>query len=296
MIGSLSNSIAIRSRHPALRTLTLETLRDAPKHVAAAAIRRLSATVPMSDGMTLCRVLGRYKMFVDNADFGLSPHLMLDGFWEMWVTAAILNTVQSGMVAIDVGANLGYFTLLLADLVGEKGRVLAFEPNPRMMTLLDRSIVLNGFADRVSRFADPLGATDGESVTLVVPVGEPKNAHLSRQPMAEAKDAVGYDLRCRTLDQILGDQHVDFIKIDTEGAERDIWRGMERVVARNHSLTIFMEFTAERYDAPDVFLREFTNAGFALSRIDERDGLVAVSRSDILQAPEHVDQMLALVR
>jgi FkbM family methyltransferase len=165
-----------------------------------------------------------------------------------------------------------------------------------MMTLLDRSIVLNGFADRVSRFADPLGATDGESVTLVVPVGEPKNAHLSRQPMAEAKDAVGYDLRCRTLDQILGDQHVDFIKIDTEGAERDIWRGMERVVARNHSLTIFMEFTAERYDAPDVFLREFTNAGFALSRIDERDGLVAVSRSDILQAPEHVDQMLALVR
>ncbi len=295
-MGSLSGSLAIRSRHPALRTLTLETLRDAPKHVAAAAIRRLCAAVPMSDGMTLCRALGRYKLFVDNSDFGLSPHLMLDGFWEMWVTSGILNLVKSGMIAVDIGANLGYFTLLLADIVGDKGHVHAFEPNPRMMTLLDRSIALNGFTDRVSRYASPLGAADGEAVTLVVPEGEPKNAHLSRTPVATPDSTVRIDLRSTSLDHIIGDQRVDFIKIDAEGAERDIWRGMERILARNENLTIFLEFTAERYDAPDVFLREIANAGFALSRIDERDGLVPASHPEILHAPAHVDQMLALVR
>ncbi len=280
-----------------LPLLTLEALRDLPRQVSGRAIRDLCAAVPMSDDMILCRILGRYKLFVDAADFGHSPHLMLDGYWEMWVTAALLQTLREGMATADIGANLGYFTLLMADIVGPSGHVHAFEPNPRIMTLLGRSVALNGFADRVTPHAAPLGATHGEAVRLIVPEGEPKNAHLSRMPRdAEAAGSVGHDLRGAALDDVIGDGPLDFVKIDAEGAEQDIWRGMRRLVARGNPMTIFLEFTADRYLAPDAFLAEIAAAGFALNRIDRRRGVVATSAREVLAAPGDVDQMLALIR
>jgi FkbM family methyltransferase len=288
---SVLRTMTAPSRHPGLRLMTLQTLREMPRTLVAPAIRRLCAAAPMADDMILCRVLGRTKMFVDANDYGLSPHLLLDGFWEMWVTLAMLGVVRDGMTAVDAGANLGYFTLLLADIVGPGGVVHAFEPNPRPLRLLERTLALNGLADRVRLHAAPLGARSGEPVRLIIPDGEPKNAHV-----AAPLHATETDLRTATLDETIGENSIDFIKIDAEGAERDIWRGMERIVARGAPLTIFMEFTAERYDAPDAFLAEFSAAGFSISRIDERDGLVPVSAADILAAPNRVDQMLALVR
>jgi FkbM family methyltransferase len=277
--------------------LTLEALRDLPRGVSGRAIRDLCTAVPMTDGMILCRILGRYKLFVDAADFGHSPHLMLDGYWEMWVTAALLRSLRAGMAVADIGANLGYFTLLMADLVGPSGHVHAFEPNPRIMTLLGRSVALNGFADQVTLHAAPLGATDGEAVRLIVPEGEPKNAHLSRTPRgAEAEGSIGHDLRGAALDDIVGDGPLDFVKIDAEGAEQDIWRGMRRLVARDRPMTIFLEFTADRYPAPDAFLTDIAAAGFALSRIDRRRGVMPTSAREVLAAPGDVDQMLALIR
>jgi hypothetical protein len=95
-----------------------------------ATIRSLCHSAYLGDNTALCRVLGRYKMYVDSQDFGLSPHLMLDGYWEMWVTEALVSLVRPGMVVADIGANLGYYALLLADLVGDAGMVHAFELTP----------------------------------------------------------------------------------------------------------------------------------------------------------------------
>ena len=113
----------------------LGRLMSSSRDLNEALIRSLCATVRLDDSI-LCRVLGRYKMYVDCNDVGLAPHLMLDGYWEMHVTEAILRFVRSGMTVVDVGANQGYFTMLLADLVGPNGRVFAAEPNTHMMTLL----------------------------------------------------------------------------------------------------------------------------------------------------------------
>ena len=109
-----------------------------------AAIRGLCRNAYLGDHTSLCRVLGRYKMFVDTRDIGIASHLLLDGFWEMWVTEEMLRHVRQGMTVLDIGANLGYFSLLLADLTGPRGRVIAFEPNPLMSSLARRSIEVNG--------------------------------------------------------------------------------------------------------------------------------------------------------
>jgi FkbM family methyltransferase len=296
-IGALLRGYPNRALRPGHNVMTLKTLSEMPREAAEAAIRRLCATVPMADGMTLCRVLGRYKMFADNADFGLSPHLMLDGFWEMWVTDAMLRSVRPGMVAVDVGANLGYFTFLLAEIVAPEGRVHAFEPNPRSLRLLARSVPLNTGGDRITLHPQPLGARSGEAVRLVIPPGEPKNAHLSNiPPTGQPGEAESHELLTVSLDDAMGEERVDFVKIDAEGAERQIWEGMQRIVARGQPMTIFLEFAADRYTAPDTFLAEFAAHGFRLARIDRRAGIVGVTERDVLSEPGHLDQMLALSR
>ena len=133
-----------------------------------AAIRARCHSVALSPSQVLARVLGRYKMYVDPNDYGLSPHLMLDGFWEMPTTEAIVNLVEPGMVAADVGANVGYFTMMLADLVGPGGHVYAFEPNPAMSERIARSAYLNGLVDRISIHAVAL-SDENKAVSFVMP-------------------------------------------------------------------------------------------------------------------------------
>jgi FkbM family methyltransferase len=272
--------------------MSLKMLRSIPREAREAAIRRLCRTVPMAGGVILCRVLGRYKMLVDDRDHGLAPHLMLDGVWESWITEVVLARLRPGMVAVDAGSNLGYFTLLMADCVGEDGHVHAFEPNPRMAELAQRSAAMNGLEARITLHAHPLGARSGDPVRLIVPDNQPMNAHLA----PAAADDPGAPLRTVSLDDALAGGRVDLVKIDAEGAEYAIWRGMQAIVARNEPMVILLEFTPERIPDPAGLLAELSAAGFGLARIDPRHGVVPVSTSEVLNAPASVDQMLAFTR
>ena len=90
----------------------------------------------------------------------------------------------------------------------------------------------------------------------------------------------------------------DFIKIDTEGAEDAVWRGMAGLLRRNRPLTVFMEFTPARYGDAAGFLDAILADRFALHRIDYFDPEVVVptTREAVLSAPPHEDQMLVLIR
>lgn len=261
-----------------------------PRHLNEAAIRALCRSIYLGDGVAVCRVLGRYRMFVDTNDIGLSTLLLLDGFWEIWVTEAMLSLVRPGMTAIDVGANLGYFTMLLGDLVGDEGRTIAVEPNPALASLLRRSISINGYAARTTLHECALGDRPGNA-GLIIPAGEPKNAYL-----APVGVAGGVNVPVRRLDAIEGALDADFIKIDVEGAEEAVWRGMAGILDRGRPLTIVLEFTPGRYADPARFLDEILASGFELRIIDHEAGIIPISRSAVLTAPSSVDQMLVLTR
>jgi FkbM family methyltransferase len=258
-----------------------------------ALIRGLCASSYLGDGSAVCRVLGRYKMFLDTKDVGLSPHLMLDGYWEMWLTEALAQTIKPGMLVVDVGANLGYFTLLMAELVGPGGAVHAFEPNPKIADRLTKSVDINGFYGRVTVHRDPLGSHDGADVVLAVPEGEPKNAHILWN--SNATDAIHLTMRrFDSFPELLG---ADVIKIDAEAAELDIWHGMSGLLQRRDKpLIIFLEFASARYQDPGAFLDEITAAGFDLAEVDLKKGILPKSRAEILAASPTMDQMLRLER
>jgi FkbM family methyltransferase len=290
---------------------------DCPRDDVEAEIRALCQTAYIGDHSALCRILGRYKLYVDTRDIGIASHLMLDGFWELWVTAAMMRCVRRGAVVADIGANLGYFTLLLADLVGPEGRVLSFEPNPDMTNLLRKSISCNGFGGYTDLHEIALGAHEGhatldvdeqypgggrsvarseEHVVGNKPVMSSDAYYGKSQPTAWQHTQVSPLVRMTRFDAIVGALDVEFIKMDVEGCEQFVWSGMTKLLERKRPLTIFMEFTIDRFDDPSGFLDEIESHGFGVEIIDSLDGSKPVTRETLFAQSHAIDHMLAFRR
>jgi FkbM family methyltransferase len=267
------------------------SLRSGARWRHEAVIRGLCHSAYLGEGRALCRVLGRYKMYVDTSDVGIASHLMLDGYWEMWNTEAIISLVKPGMTVLDIGAHCGYFSVLMADLVGPSGHVHAFEPNPPIADLLRWSVAVNGFGDRTTVHEVALGDADGVAA-LDVPANEPKNAHLV--PGGSGGSLLQVPLA--RADGIPGALAADFIKIDAEGAEEAIWRGLRDILATDRPLTILLEFTSGRYADPAKFLDEILSHGFSLGIIDLERGVEMRTGHQVLAHSPVDDQMLLLTR
>lgn len=186
-----------------------------------------------------CRVLGRYKLTGERCNEDIMPCMILDGFWEAWITRLMLGFVKPGFVCVDVGANVGYFTLVMAELVGEGGRVIAYEPEPETFDLLVRNVRSNGFSGRVRCREVGCGAVRGQG-TL----------HVSRRisggstvgvPLPEAYEVRPYPIDIVRLDEDVPGR-VDFVKCDAEGFDAEVFMGAEGHFRRNPSLVMLLEY------------------------------------------------------
>ncbi len=258
-------------------------------------IRGACNTAYLGQNTALCRVLGRYKAYVDTTDIGLSSHLMLDGYWEMWVTETIADLVRPGMVVADIGANIGYFTLLMAELVGPTGRVHAFEPNPRLAELVNKSLMVNGFSRHATMHQTALGDQNDHSMMLVVPRDTPMNAYIL--PMGSEGHPDGVEVPVARLDSRDDWRDIEMAKIDVEGAEEIIWAGAQGLLDSGKLRTVVLEFNAHRYHDPVDFLNRLSVAhGFALHHLTLRNGVVPTDMDYILSHSGPEDIMLVLKR
>lgn len=233
-----------------MRDLTLSDIARMTRDDAEQAIRARAQAVPVSGGLILARVLGRFKMLLSAADRGFACNVMLDGYWEMWLTKFLATHLKPGMRVADVGANFGYYTLLMADAVGPSGRVAAFEPHPDTAHVLRQNITLNGINRQSEVYEVALGADPRIRVTLFTPEGEPKNALVVA---GEYAGGTSIEVAATTMDDIIGEAELDFIKIDAEGAEEGILVGMTGLIRRCRP-AIVLEFNAARYPDPAAVL------------------------------------------
>lgn len=238
--------------------------------------------VPLGDGMLLCRILGPYKFYCDPADRGISPNIVMDGYWEPRTTEAIIDRLRPGMTAIDAGANLGYFSVLMGLLVGARGRVLAFEPLADSVRRLEGSLLLNGLTARTAVYPEPLGAEEGGEVSLFFEDARAGGAHIAD---AAPEGFNRITARTRRLDQVPGALDAALVKIDTEGTEDLIWHGMTAMIAGPNLRTVIVEFTRGSYADPAGFLDSVTAAGFRLFHIHDSKGVVPITREAILDGP-----------
>ncbi|RYM11111.1 FkbM family methyltransferase [Sphingobium cupriresistens] len=257
-------------------------------------IRARCRTVVIRSDMAVTQVLGRYKMYVDPGDYSLAVHLMMDGYWEIWLTEEIMRIVKPGMVVADIGANFGYFTLIMADLVGPKGHVLAFEPNPHAAALLQRSLCSNGMEKWASIEQNPLGAVSGLPVTLLYNPELAGGAFVGDEENSDFSVAIPHVTR--RFDEHPRAHQVAVVKIDAEGSEERIWEGMAAQIAGNVLRIIVLEWCSFRYANPGQFLDSILAAGFELSYIDPLHGVVSLDREGLLARAPDQEWLLLLRR
>jgi FkbM family methyltransferase len=237
-----------------LDRLDVEEFAWRSKRSLEALCRARTQSAYIGENEALCRILGRYKLYVDTRDSGLCAHLLLDGFWEMGLTMHMARTVRRGMTAIDIGANFGYYTILFGALVGEPGQVVAVEPAPVTAAMLRRSVALNGFQKFTTVVEAAAGAGEAHRL-LHVPPREPKNAQLvSSADVVDSAGGTVHRVAELRLDVLLADRRrVDFVKIDAEGAEEGVVAGMLAILRRDRP-NLVLEFNAARARDPDRLL------------------------------------------
>ncbi|MBE9222219.1 FkbM family methyltransferase [Cyanobacterium stanieri LEGE 03274] len=258
-------------------------------------------TAYLGNGILLCRVLTKYFCYVQADDIGIAPHLSLNGYWEMWITEAITDAIQPGWHCIDIGANHGYYSLIMADIVGSSGHVIAIEPNPNIEKLLRRTMEVNGFLGNNSEVIQMAVADEiDKTVNLYLPEGRGINgsicAGVSEEELSQNQDNV-FPVQTTTLDELTKDwQKVDFVKIDAEGAEESIWKGMQNTITKNPDINIVLEFAPVRCDNPKALIEEIVKAGFILRYIDYDGKLKILTIDECLTKHPSEDWMLFLKR
>jgi FkbM family methyltransferase len=160
------------------------------------------------------------------------------GLHEPGLTRFLLQTFSNdpGKNFIDVGANNGYFTCLLAKLAGTSGKVVAVEPEPRNRQLLERNVRKNGLTNvRVHGFA--VGATDG-----MARMGIYKAANRGRHSLVDLESCKKFiQVPVRRLDDLVEKENVKawaLTKLDVEGYEPFVFEGGEKTLARTEILVM----------------------------------------------------------
>jgi FkbM family methyltransferase len=274
-----------------LRLLTLAELVCADRDALECACRAFARPVYLGDSLALCMVLGRYKFYVDTRDMGFAPHVLLDGYWESWLTVFMARRIKPGMAVVDIGANHGYYTLLFADLAGPDGKVAAVEPNSKLCGLLRRSLALNGLAPRVRVLEQAAMDREGP-VTMLIHDEESKNGRVYSPRQTFFDGAV--TVRGAALAEDLADwDRVDFIKIDAEGSEERAVAGLWPILERDRP-DVLLEFNISRCADASGFLGRLSELYGALRVVGIDGEPHTVDMTALLATDRHDDWIIYL--
>lgn len=187
------------------------------------------------------------------------------GLYEQETATWLANNVGRGQTALDVGANAGYFTLLLAHVVGACGQVVAFEPVPLNVRVIEEQIRLNKLA-RTHLEAIALTDTTGELSFVVERTNA--NSHLEQVEIQHAvsRPEKVVKVQAERLDDWVArtDMTPDLIKVDVEGGEARLLEGAKQLLARQQTRWLVSTHSAELRTA--VF-GTFVSAGYDVSSL-----------------------------
>ncbi len=247
----------------------------------------------LAPDLAMVRLNCGHMLYVDPLDEHVSANIIANGAWEAHIHRALLALIRPGFRIVEVGANVGYYTTTMAGAVGAEGFVTAFEGNPRLAGLVQRSVLLNGYAPR-SRIIPKAALDQPGHIDFVVSRRNSGGGFVTLWEGNPYEDGETLKVEAvRIDDQDVG--RVDLIRIDAEGSEPFILRGAEAALRANPDIIIVLEWSViqmgSRTSVPD-FVAWMDGMGFKFWRIGG-DSRLTEMPIDTLASLENCDLVAA---
>ena len=226
--------------------------------------------------------LDGHKMYVNTID-----RMMAVMFWkfsgsEAYERQFIKELIREGMCVVDIGANMGYHTLQLAKHVGASGKVYAFEPDPKNYRLLVKNVQANEYQNVTT--VERAVCHQSEGVSLFVCEENRGDNRIFNSNDGRKEVKVGSVILDQFFEGI--EENIDFIKIDTQGAECLVFSGMEGLVKKNSQIKIICEFVPFLLEkcgtSADELLSRIRGLGLNIYSINEENNQIEAVEDDEL--------------
>ena len=188
--------------------------------------------------------------FEVSATSDLASRIVLTGSYEPDVTAVLSKLKLKNGIIVNVGANVGFYSVYLATVFPDSIKVLAIEPNPEAFRLLKSNIARNNLSSRILPMQTCIGESEG-TIELSIIEGMPEYSSVGgiAHPGVANRVQLRVEVPVVPLSTLVGDERVSLIFVDTEGAERSVFAGAEEILLRDKPLLFF--------ECSDILLGKF---------------------------------------
>jgi FkbM family methyltransferase len=211
-------------------------------------------------------------------------------FFERSLIKYVLNYITHKMIVVDVGANIGLWSIAIAKKLGDSGKVYAFEPNKKTASLLKRNLDLNQLQDKVVVNQLALGALAHKAILTTSELGGDADYFIKADNDINVKSSnQEQEVLVTTLDEWAKNNNItggiQFIKIDCEGSELNVLQGSRNVLSRSERLLIMCECNPEALSRQGHQTSELLNfleeLGFTIGMIDAQSKKINYCRPSV---------------
>jgi FkbM family methyltransferase len=199
----------------------------------------------------IVKFVGGAKMLVKKNDTGVTGNIYV-GIQDFEEISFALHALREGDIFVDIGANIGFYSVIISKV--KKARVFAFEPIPSTFQKLKKNIELNSLQNLISPFNIAIGATIG-SLNMT------SNLDTVNHVQLNSSDMIGnISVDVAPLDSILSvvSSKTSIVKIDVEGFETEVIKGMPKILASPHLKAIIIELNGSggRYGFDELLIHQ----------------------------------------
>jgi FkbM family methyltransferase len=226
--------------------------------------RSLSDRLPTMEGLPCPIRLDGLTLWYDTDRPSITVRGLAAGSYEQPIADLFATTLRPGMAVLDIGAHIGYFSLVASRHVGPTGHIWSFEPDPVNRASLERNVEANEVADLVTVVPYAVASAGGECVLYRV-AGDTGSSTVYPRGQSGGERVAVTSTSLDAWAESEGWPAVDLVKVDAEGAEGAVLAGMTQLIERNPGVVLVLEFQADALEAagesPMAFLSSLMAVG-----------------------------------
>jgi len=215
-----------------------------------------------------------YKLALVPNDEGISTELALFNVHEPLTTKILKTNLKTGMVCLDIGSNIGYYTLLESKIVGDQGNVIAIEPSPINFRYLQKNLQLQN-TKNVEAYNFAAGNSDGKIRFFISNKSNRSRTIAPSEVVSTSKNENIIEVPVKRLDIFLeekGLNKLDFLRMDVEGFELNVYEGIRKTVRKFKpiiQIEVHKKFLG--YENTKKILENFKEDGYEIKYYTKRD-------------------------